>query len=290
MTVGGDIAGRGAAERRGHGWGARHARRHLSPILAFRALVMKLALVGTGQMGQAVDALAPARGHTVVARFHSARPLTDASGPEAFAGAAVAIDFSLPPLALPHLRRYARWRQPAVVGTTGWADARDEVAALVRQHEALVCYAPNFSLGVALLRHAVRAVAPLVDALEDVDPYVHEMHHRRKVDSPSGTARLLAETLLEGLSRKTRLEPEAQHDRIDAEALHVTSTRAGHVYGEHTVGFDGPFDRLTLAHAAKGREGFAFGAVRAAEWLAARADEGATGLFSLDDVLADWLG
>lgn len=248
---------------------------------------MKLALVGTGQMGQAVARLAAAQGHAVVARFDRAAPLTDADGPAAFAGADVAVDFSLPALAVPHLRRYARWGQPAVVGTTGWYDALPEVQALVGEHEAAVCYAPNFSLGVALLKRAVAAVTPLVDALTDFDPYVHETHHARKADSPSGTARLLAEGLLDGIARKTRLDAEAQHGPIDAEALHVSSTRAGHVFGAHTVGLSGPFDHVRLMHTATSRDGFALGALRAAAWLAEQVAAGRHGLFTLDDVLAD---
>jgi 4-hydroxy-tetrahydrodipicolinate reductase len=110
------------------------------------------------------------------------------------------------------------------------------------------------------------------------------MHHRRKVDSPSGTAHMLAEKVMEGLARKTHIETETQHERIDPEALHVSSTRAGDAFGVHTVGFDSPFDHLTLTHRAKNRRGFAFGALRAAEWLPGR-----QGLFTLDDVLVDWL-
>ena len=243
---------------------------------------MKLALVGTGQMGQAVAALAPERGHAVVAQFDTKTPLTEAGGPEAFCGADVAIDFSLPEKALAHIERYCRWQQPAVVGTTGWYDDLSQVRAWVRAHKASLLYAPNFSIGVALLVRAVRAVLPLLDDTPEYDAFVHELHHTHKMDSPSGTARMLGEILREGLARKTRLETETQHDRIDAAALHVTSTRAGRTFGEHTVGFDSPFDQIRLTHEAKSRQGFAFGALRAAEWI-----RGRQGLFTLDDVLAD---
>jgi len=96
---------------------------------------------------------------------------------------------------------------------------------------------------------------------------------------------MLGELLVEHLDRKTHIDPEAQHDRIDPEALHVSSTRTGSVYGEHTVGFDSPYDRISLEHRAKSRHGFAFGALKAAEWLVGR-----TGLFTLEDVLDDWVG
>lgn len=234
-------------------------------------------------MGRAVAALAPERGHEVVARFDTSRPLPET--PEGLAGADVAIDFSLPDGVMSHLRRYCRWQQPAVVGTTGWYDRLDEVAGWVDAHGAALLYAPNFSLGVALLVRALRAVLPLLDRMPELDAFVHEIHHIRKVDSPSGTARMLGEVLVGGLQRKTHLATEAQHDRIDADALHVSSTRAGTVFGRHMVGLDSATDFLTLTHEAKGREGFALGALRAAEWLV---DEPRQGLFTLDDVLADW--
>lgn len=247
---------------------------------------LQIALVGTGRMGQAIEA-ALARGgrHRVVARFDSANPLLAAPDPEALHGADVAIDFSAPDVALDHLHRYSLWGVDAVVGTTGWYDGLDRVRGWVEEGQNGVLYAPNFSLGVAVLVRALRGALPLLDRLAEYDPFVHEVHHTGKVDSPSGTALLLANEILAGLGRKERLETETQHGRIDPEALHVTSTRAGAVFGEHTVGFDSPVDQLTFRHVAKGREAFAAGAVRAAEWL-----HGRTGLFTLDDMLADWEG
>jgi 4-hydroxy-tetrahydrodipicolinate reductase len=245
---------------------------------------MDLALVGTGQMGQAVADCASSRGHAVVARFNADRPLTEADGPEALGGADLVVDFSLPDVALPHMRRYCRWGRPAVVGTTGWYDRLDEVQALVDEHDATLLYAPNFSIGVALLKQAVARLGPLLDQLDDYDVAVRETHHTRKADSPSGTAQMLGEVLRDALERKTHLDAEAQHAPIDDAALHVTSTRLGSVFGEHDVILDSPFDQITLRHQAKSREGFAQGAVRAAEWLPGR-----QGLFTLDDVLADWL-
>ena len=243
---------------------------------------MTLALVGTGQMGQAVGRLAEREGHDVGVRFDSGAPLADADGPDALAGADVAVDFTLPGVALDHIERYCRWGQPAVVGTTGWYDEMDTVRGWVEEHDARLLYAPNFSIGVALLRTAVEAVAPLLDDLGEYDPFVHEMHHTQKADSPSGTAQMLGEVLLKHLERKQRLEPEAQHDPIDEDALHVSSTRAGTVFGRHTVGLDSAFDQVRLEHEAKGREGFAAGVLRAARWLL---EHDRPGLFTLDDVL-----
>lgn len=235
-------------------------------------------------MGQAVETLARERGHDIVARFNAGQPFTEAAGVDALNGADVIVDFSLPTVAREHLQRYCDWNVAAVVGTTGWYDALDEVRAWVEASEAAILYAPNFSLGVALLVRALHSVVPLLEQLPEYDVFVHEMHHTRKVDSPSGTALMLGNVLLEGLSRKTRLEIETQHERIEPHALHVTSARAGSVVGHHTVGFDSPFDQISLVHEAKSRQGFAFGAIRAAEWLPGR-----RGLFTLADLLQDWL-
>ncbi len=244
---------------------------------------MRLALVGTGQMGQAVAEIARERGHEIASRFNSERPLLKASGPEACGEADILIDFSLPDLAPDHIRRYCEWDCAAVIGTTGWYGELSQVGEWVEASSAGLLYAPNFSFGVTLLRRALEGVAPLLEALPDFDAYVHEVHHTRKADSPSGTALMLADILLEHLSRKKRVETETQHEPIDDGALHISSTRVGGVYGRHEVGFDSPYDELRLIHAAKNRRGFAFGAVRAAEWM-----PGKRGLFTLEDVLAEW--
>lgn len=244
---------------------------------------MNIALVGTGQMGAAVEQVATRQEHHIGARFNSERPFVDARA-STFEEIDVAIDFSLPSLALSHIRQYCAHSVPAVVGTTGWYDRLDEVENLVADHDASLLYAPNFSMGVSVVRRALSGILPLLDELEAYDPFVQEVHHTKKVDSPSGTAQMLGGLVVEGLERKSHVETETQHDRIDEDAVHVTSTRAGTVYGEHTVAFDGPYDQITIGHRAKNRQGFAAGAVQAAEWL-----QGRQGLFSLDDMLDDLL-
>src|SRR5690606_751701 len=242
---------------------------------------MNLALVGTGRMGSAVEDVAVERGHTIVSRFNSERPLGEDAGE--LKGAETVIDFSLPDVAVAHLDRYGRWGVPAVIGTTGWYDRLDEVREMIRKRDASIFYAANFSLGIAMLARCLRAVTPMLDRLPEYDASIHEVHHVNKVDSPSGTAQMLGAILVEGVERKRRIEPETQHGRISDEALHVTSSRTGGVIGRHSILLDSPFDELTLEHRAKNRKGFAFGAVRAAEWLPGR-----RGLFTMDDLLEEW--
>ena len=231
-------------------------------------------------MGQAVEAVASETGHEIVARFDASSPLLGAMEPEELSEADVCIDFSLPDVALDHIHRYSLWGVDAVVGTTGWYDDLAKVEEWVEEGQNGVLYAPNFSLGVAVLVRAIRGALPLLNRLPEYDAWIHEIHHTGKVDSPSGTALMFATEIVNGLDRKTRTETETQHGAIPDEALHVTSTRTGRVFGEHTVGFDSEMDQLILRHVAKDRRAFAFGAVKAAEWL-----KGRTGLFTLDDLL-----
>ncbi|MEL7363750.1 MAG: 4-hydroxy-tetrahydrodipicolinate reductase, partial [Bacteroidota bacterium] len=221
-------------------------------------------------------------------------PIADLRDDADLHDADLAIDFSTPDAALDNLHRYAALGLDAVVGTTGWHDdpgsgpgqSLSKVEAWIEEGQNAVLHAPNFSLGVAVLRRALQAALPLLDQLPSFDAYVHELHHTGKQDSPSGTALLLADDVVSGLARKTHIEPETQHGRIDATALHVTSTRVGAVFGEHTVGFDSEAEHLAFQHVAKSRAVFAEGAVRAAEWL--RSEE-RHGLFTLDDMLDDFL-
>ncbi len=251
---------------------------------------MRIALVGMGRMGEAVSELAARRGHEIVARFDEYidryPSLPDVPDlPDALESADAIIDFTLPDAVPENIARYCRWGLPAVIGTTGWYDRLDEAQALVDKYDGAILYAPNFSIGVALLAQVVRSILPLLDKLPEYDAAVHEVHHIGKADSPSGTALMLADLIVEGLKRKDHIETETQHGRIDAHALHVTSSRLGGVVGKHDVSLDSPFDKLVFSHEAKSRRGFAFGAVRAAEWLSGR-----KGLFTLDDLLAEWLG
>lgn len=236
-------------------------------------------------MGSAVGEMAEANEEfEVVDRYDIDRPLPEEGPPDTFRPDDVVIDFTLPEVVLSNIERYCKWNQPAVIGTTGWYDDLDRVQKWVSESEAGLLYAPNFSLGVALLVRGLRQVASLVDQLPAYDAWVHEAHHTGKVDSPSGTALSLARELTERISRKKRVETETQHQAIDPEALHVTSTRVGELVGRHTVGFDSSFDTLSLVHEAKGREGFAFGALQAATWVRER-----SGLFTLDDMFDDWM-
>ena len=244
---------------------------------------MRIALIGTGKTGAAVDRLAESHGHTVVTRFTSQYPLLDASIQD-LNQAEIAIDFSRPDLAIPHIERYCSWGIRSIIGTTGWYDELARVEQCVEKSDSGVLYAANFSIGVAIAAHLAEAAAKLVDVLPEFDASIHETHHRLKLDSPSGTALHLANLVLNQIQRKKAIETETQHQKINPDALHVTSARTGYVFGKHDIILDGPFDAITITHEAKGRDGFASGALRAAEWL-----RGRRGLYTIDDCIRDWI-
>ena len=243
---------------------------------------MNVAIVGYGRMGHAVESIALERGHGVVARLGR----DDDLDVDALGGADVAVEFTRPEAALENLRGIARCGVNAVVGTTGWYSGLDEARSAVERTGTGVVIAPNFSLGVHVLFRLARRLGELVDPLDDYDLHVHEAHHRHKLDHPSGTAARLVEILLETVARKRRWSAEPPPGGADAPTLQVTSVRAGEIPGTHVVGVEGPDDRLELRHEARGRSGFARGAVLAAEWI-----RGRSGFYTfghvVDDLLAD---
>ena len=244
---------------------------------------MKVALVGYGRMGRAVEQVATERGHEVVARIdEDGNPAGRGITAETLNGAEVALEFSVPGAAPTNLEALAACGVCTACGTTGWYDRLDEVRAAVEGSGSGMIYAPNFSLGMQLFFRLARLAARLADPVEGYDAYIREAHHRHKKDQPSGTARRLAEILLAELSSKQRWALASSEGSIDPAVLQVTAVRAGEIPGTHTVGLEGRDDRIELTHEARGRAGFARGAVAAAEWV-----RGRSGLFTLDDMLEE---
>ena len=219
---------------------------------------MKLALVGYGKMGKLIDQLAPEYGFEVVARLSSSMPyqLNDAQ---------VAIEFSTPHAAAQNLQRLAAARVPAVCGTTGWSQHLAGVTKAVNDNDTGLVWSPNFSVGVAVFRRLAALAAELVEQHADYGAWAWEIHHDTKKDAPSGTLLQIVKTMQDhGYTRK----------------IDVASNRAGRVPGTHEIGFDSLADTITLRHTARSREGFARGALKAAEWISHR-----KGVYTFDNVL-----
>ena len=233
---------------------------------------MKIALIGYGKMGRAVEQAALERGHEIVARLGSAWGQGTASGNEfpELSDAQVCVEFSRPEAALPNLRRIAELGKPLVVGTTGWYRDLPLARSVVEEKDTACVYAPNFSLGLNLYLQVVERAARLFGSFEDYDVLATETHHRQKIDSPSGTAGRIGEILLEQIPRKRRIVTDSLNRAIAPDELHLLAGRAGHFPGTHSVIFDSPADSVELVHRARSRLGFALGAVLAAEWIQER--------------------
>ncbi|HEV7903076.1 MAG TPA: dihydrodipicolinate reductase C-terminal domain-containing protein [Pyrinomonadaceae bacterium] len=212
---------------------------------------MRLAIIGNGAMGKLVRTLAEAEGHEV-ARVITSRDssLSVDELVERLRGHDAAIDFSVAAAVLKNVEGAARASVPLVEGTTGWNEQEQEARRLVAAHAGALLYGANFSIGVNLFYRIVARAAELF-AATGYAPFIEEAHHARKRDAPSGTAIKLRDILAAQFTRD----------------IPVASTRAGHIPGTHTVGFDAAADQITLTHTARTREGFAAGALLAARWL-----------------------
>jgi 4-hydroxy-tetrahydrodipicolinate reductase len=182
----------------------------------------------------------------------------------------MAIDFSAPAAAAANVESYAAFGISAVVGTTGWYDRLEDAKARVEESGIGLLYGANFSVGAHLFFSIVAAATRRANAVEDYDTRVYEMHHRRKKDSPSGTALSLGKLILQNSATKKRIATERLDRPIEGDELHVASVRGGEIPGRHTVLFDSVADTIEVSHTARSRGGFALGAVLGAEWLEER--------------------
>jgi 4-hydroxy-tetrahydrodipicolinate reductase len=230
---------------------------------------MKVALVGYGKMGRVVEEIAPAKGMEVVERFTRERPLrADEASRQALAGVTL-VDFSVPEAVPETARAAAELSLPLVIGTTGWQDRTDEVREVVERSGIGAVRAANFSLGVNVFYRLVEQAAQILAAVDGYDPFIHDWHHRFKLDSPSGTA-------LEIRRRMARYYGERE--------VPITCQRSGYVPSVHWVGFDSAADTIHLEHRARNRQGLAEGALLAARWIAGR-----SGFHDFREVLDDLL-
>jgi len=226
-------------------------------------------------MGREIEKAALARGHQILAKLDT--PDDWQVQKSLISRADMVIDFSTPDSALNNIRRCFDLNLPVVVGTTGW----NENAGLVRkwcleEHQSIFV-ASNFSIGVNILYSLTEKLSKMVDQFEDYEISLEEIHHIHKLDAPSGTAIRLAEIILGGVRRKKNWVNRRQSG---LEELEIISGREDEIPGIHTIKCESESDRLILRHEAKGRKGFAVGAMLAAEWL-----KGKKGFFEMKDLL-----
>lgn len=248
---------------------------------------MKFALIGYGKMGKMIEQIARSRGHEIVAIIDVDNPQDFES--DAFRSADVAIEFTTPTAAYANYLR--AWAQgvKVVSGSTGWrAEHEADVRRACTEEGHTLFWASNFSLGVAIFSAVNRYLAQIMNRFADYDVSMVETHHIHKLDAPSGTAITLAEDIVRTLDRKTTWVKGEVHEadgsisgsRDNApDALRIDAIRRDEVPGIHTITYDSPADSITLTHDAHSRQGFALGAVLAAEFTAVH-----EGLFSTDDL------
>ena len=221
---------------------------------------MDIAILGNGRMGKRISELATVKGHTIVATSSSEKPAKtlDLSSTD------VAIDFSTPSTAFANISHAINSGIPVVSGTTGWLENLKEIENLCQTKKGAFLYASNFSLGVNLFFELNKKLAHLMKN-HDYESKIHEVHHTQKLDSPSGTAITLAEQMQEITNTKSA----------------ITADRIDDVPGTHEITYSSEVDKIEIKHTAKTRDGFAMGAIIAADWII-----GKKGVFSMKDVLA----
>lgn len=235
---------------------------------------MKIALIGYGKMGHAIEEIAISRGHEIVCRI-DADNLDDFNS-EAFASAHVAIEFTTPATAVDNYKRAFAVGIPVVSGTTGWLDRMPEIKDAC-QEGATFFYASNFSLGVNIFFAMNRWLSQVMNMFDNYRVSLEEIHHIHKLDHPSGTALTLANDIVGGIER---LDRWSETDMSDS-TLPITARREGEVPGTHIVQYDSDVDTITIEHCAKSRRGFALGAVIAAEYTV-----GKKGFLTMNDMLS----
>jgi len=252
---------------------------------------MNIALIGYGKMGRMIEQIAISQGHIVAAVVDpfapntvngqkTAKTIADAD----FSSIDAAIEFTQPDTAFANILALAERKIPAVIGTTGWYDQMDKVKTMIEKSGSSLLWASNFSIGVNMFYRIAWYAAELMNNFSEYDTGGFEAHHNKKIDSPSGTAKILAEGVLSRIERKKKIVWETQKGKPEADEFHFPSLRMGSVPGTHSLFFDSMADTIEITHTARNREGFAFGAIRAAQWLTAQKRHG---VFTIDDMMKE---
>ena len=233
---------------------------------------MKIALFGYGKMGKEIEQIALQRGHEIVLKI---------KGTEEYdiSQADIAIDFSIPNAALSNIVSCFRNNVPVISGTTGWLDDFDKAIDVCKENNGSFIYASNFSIGVNIFFELNKQLAKMMNSQKEYSINVEEIHHTKKLDTPSGTAITLAEGIINNTSKRDWQLKERQ-TQINAETILIEAKRVPDVPGTHIISYESQIDSIEIKHTAHNRKGFALGAVIAAEWL-----NNKIGIYTMKDVL-----
>lgn len=239
---------------------------------------MNIAIVGYGKMGKAIERIATERGHRIVSVIDQDN--IDDFDSDAFRSADVAIEFTTPSTAVDNYRRAFEKGVPVVSGTTAWGKV-DDLRDMIEKNDATFFWTSNFSVGVNIFFKINRFLSRIMDRFPQYTPSMLEIHHIHKLDHPSGTAKTLAEGIIEETERITGWSEE---ENAGTDLLYIANRREGEVPGTHTIHWNSTVDEITIEHRAKSRDGFALGAVLAAEW-----SYGKKGILTMDEMMGDLL-
>ena len=231
---------------------------------------MKIALVGYGKMGKIIDELATKKGHEIVAKLKEKPTISLLNNAD------VVIEFSNPEVAFENIKFCLENQIPVVCGTTGWLSQKPEIEKLALENNTAFLYGSNFSLGVNLFFELNRKLSEMMKNFPEYNVQLEEIHHTHKKDAPSGTAISLAEDIIENNSTFDAWKL----DETQSSKLGITALREDEVPGTHSVFYQSEVDEIEIKHTAFSRNGFALGAILAAEWIF-----GKKGVFSMKDVL-----
>jgi 4-hydroxy-tetrahydrodipicolinate reductase len=240
---------------------------------------MKIALIGYGKMGKAIEEIAISKGHEIVLKIDVSN-IADFTK-ENIQKANVAIEFTGPHTAFENITKCIDWGVPVVSGSTGWLDNFEKAKVLCAEKKGCLIYASNYSIGVNLFFEINKQLAALMEPYESYDVTMTETHHTEKKDAPSGTAISLAEQILAKIGRKNKWVNEPSNEPSnEASNLIIRSERIDPAPGTHTVTYESPIDSIEITHTAHTRKGFASGALLAAEFANQK-----IGIFTMKDVL-----
>lgn len=236
---------------------------------------MRILILGYGKMGKTIEKIALNRNHTVPYKIdlHNSEDLYKINS----AGVDVAIEFSQPESAFNNIKYCLEHSIPVVSGTTGWLDKKHELDTICRMNGGAFFYASNYSVGVNIFFHLNKILARIMNNFPEYEISMEEIHHTEKKDAPSGTAITLAEGLIQYIDEKKKWVNEEKSQKYE---VPIISKRIEKVPGTHTIFYNSPVDTIEIKHTAHTREGFAEGAVIAAEWV-----QGKKGIFGMNDML-----
>ena len=231
---------------------------------------MKIALFGYGKMGKEIEQIALQRGHEIVLKINEGEQYD-------ISIADIAIDFSVPNAALSNIVSCFRNNVPVISGTTGWLDDFDKAIDVCKENNGSFIYASNFSIGVNIFFELNKQLAKMMSSQEEYSINVEEIHHTKKLDTPSGTAITLAEGIINNTSKRDWQLKETQ---VNAGTIPIEAKRILDVPGTHIISYESQIDSIEIKHTAHNRKGFALGAIIAAEWLNHK-----IGIYTMKDVL-----